>query len=137
MTLSITGTRQAAKGPSGRFFPLFQAAILLPIPLLSLFLISPTTAEANRPDDFSQDDAVRSVLQKPFLISDLHDLANVEKSMRPLQDRISQHQQQVAAGEMQPGSRPLAASPLLLWNRINRTARRHKATLDYFLGFGY
>jgi hypothetical protein len=72
------------------------------------------------------------VVRRPPIISDVATLAEIEPSLKQLQERKAKTEQQALQTDG-PASRP----SLNRWDRIDRTARRHKSTLDYFLGFGY
>jgi hypothetical protein len=72
------------------------------------------------------------VLRQPPVISDVATMAEIEPSLKQLQERkvkTEEHNLQT--------DNSAASPPLNRWDRIDRTAQRHTSTLDYFLGFGY
>jgi hypothetical protein len=64
--------------------------------------------------------------------ADLANLSEIEPNMRRLQTRRDLIQTG-KADVLEAGS----ISPLNQWEVIERTARRHKCSLDYFFGFGF
>jgi hypothetical protein len=73
------------------------------------------------------------VLREPPIIADLQTIAEIEPSLKQLQEQKAKSQQHDLRADRLSVSNP----SLNRWDRIDRTAHRHKSTLDYFLGFGY
>jgi hypothetical protein len=109
---------------------LLHAAVLLPLPLLALLTLTPG-GPAFEPQALLAAPPVQDRYQGPFLISDFAELARLEKCLHPLQDNPPP-----MPSDLAPGDSGVAAL-LNGWERVGRTARRHKSTLDYFLGFGF
>jgi hypothetical protein len=109
---------------------LLHAAVLLPLPVLALLTLAPG-GPAVEPQTLFAAPPVPSAGSGPFLISDVADLAHLEKRLHPLQDNPPP-----MPSNLTPGDAGVAAL-LNGWERVGRTARRHKSTLDYFLGYGF
>jgi hypothetical protein len=110
---------------------LLHAAVLVPLPLLAFFTLTPGGLLAFGPPAPSPAPAVPYGDQRPFLVSDVAELTRLEKCLHRLQDNPPP----MLTG-LTPGDADVAAL-LNSWERVGRTARRHKSTLDYFLGFGF
>lgn len=123
-----------SNGHSSQASKLAQTGLLLLVPLAAGCLAWKGKShypEATGPDDKD----VRTVLERPFVVADVQALPSIEPSLGSLQS--IHYQQEAELAQASPGEMLLTDSPLFWWARIERTARRHKSTLDYFLGFGY
>ena len=72
------------------------------------------------------------VLHRPPIVTDIETMAEIEPSLKQLQERKAKTEQHALETDG-PASHP----SLNRWDRIDRMARRHNSTLDYFFGFGY
>jgi hypothetical protein len=110
---------------------LLHAAVLLPLPLLAFFTLTPGGPPSFGPQALSPAPPVPYGDQGPFLVSDVADLTRLEKCLHRLQDNPPP-----MPSDLAPDDAGVAAL-LNGWERVGRTARRHKSTLDYFFGFGF
>lgn len=110
---------------------LLHAAVLLPLPLVAFFALTPGGPPFFGPQALSATTAVRRADPGPFLVSDVTALTRLEKRLHRLQDAPPP-----MPSDLAPDDAGVAAL-LNGWEQVGRTARRHKSTLDYFLGFGF
>jgi len=119
-------------------------AVLLFLPLaLGLWQFAlPATAFPVRAEGTDEGQGVAPGSSRMILLAEIEQLPHVEDHLRSLQARsyLPLEEGDFSRGTLTTASARSsgqAISALNRWGAIDRTARRHKATLDYFFGFGF
>lgn len=129
MSLGFFTRAWTARPPWGA--GLLHALVLLPLPFLAFVTLAPGGLPAFGHQLLPPAPPAPYASQGPFLIADISEFPRHDKYLRLLQDNPPP-----MPSELYPGDSGVAAL-LNGWERVDRTATRHKLTLDYFLGFGF
>jgi hypothetical protein len=101
--------------------------------LAGLFLVCEPGGRTDAPGRFPEVPSGQEGGSGATVYGDIANLPQIEPKLHLLQDRRAQSLATVQADSPEG----VGLSPLNRWDEIERTARRHKCSLDYFLGFGF